>query len=375
MKKKKRAGSPARAPKPPAVAAAPPSRNRCRLLIWVDATPHRARTAKQYQELKKKIEETTAEIEEFERVKAPAYEAWHASTFGPLLTEHRDLSEALTEKLAFVDQVQKEQALRGGSLEAAYQRVLKARSRREAGLQGREGQPTPGEEKEAEEEEEAGGFNSFAAMFREAIRNLLGIDPDDLRASERARFEKAFRRDMGMDGPPVKKPARPAPPGATEAQCKQIYRMLVRKLHPDTGAPVTAQARQLWDDLQDAWQRRDLERLKLIESLVEMQGTGAEPNFSAATLGQLRQIVKELARVWRKTQQHRRSLDDHPASRLADPKSAKRLATTIRAEFGRDIREMRADIAEIEAIIQTWIAPRPPKKGKGASSRQGEFGF
>lgn len=361
---------------PQARRPAPAPRNDCRVLIWVDSAPQRREESKAYVELKRKLTAAAAAVAHFEQVTLPEFERWHASVFGVLLTEQRSLRAAIEEKLALVEEVRDEQWRRGGSEAAAYQRVLRARSRRAAGMAEED---VPAEE---EEDDEA----SFEAMFRETVRNLFGVDVESLRPKDQESMRNAFRRDFG--GPPPKDEPGP-PPGRTrkkekpptpeqtalEARCKQIYRRLVRRLHPDTGVEPSPQARQLWHDLQDAWERRDLERLELLQAVIELQDGGAEAAFAAVSLDRLRRIVRDLARAWREMQKHRRALQRHPAYQLTDPVKAKSMEKIIRAEIKADIRDLQAEISDVDRLIEQWQKSAPKKKSARDLAGQEEFGF
>lgn len=355
-------------------AAAP--RNDCRELIWVDSAPQRREESKAYATLKGNIAAVAAEIEHFQQVTLPEFERWHARSFGVLLTEQRSLQAEIEERAALVDEVRLEQWRQGGSEAAAYQRVMASRAA--AGRAGEGGDHAEGDDPDDE--------SSFEDLFRETVRHLFGVNADDLPRADREFMEAAFRRDLGRDDPPpppppprrARKKEKPPTPQQTalEARCKQIYRRLVRRLHPDTGAESSPQARQLWHDLQDAWQQRDLDRLELLQAMVELQDGGDETGFAAASLDQLRRIVRELARAWRDLQKRRREVKRHPATRLGDPEKAKLLDSAIRAELQEDIRELRAEISEVDSLIARWQkSASSKKKSARPSAGQDELKF
>lgn len=352
------------------------ARNDCRLLVWVDSAPQRRAESKAYVDLKRKIAAAAAEIEQFQQVTLPEFEQWHARAFGALLTEQRSLRAAIEEKLALVQEVGEEQWRRGGSEAAAYQRVLRARARQEAGLA--EEDLSDDDDFEAEEAE-------FRAMFQEAVLRQMGVDVSAMDPEEREILESTFRHAFGAgnpagDPPPPKasrKKEKPLTPQqrALEERCKQIYRALVRRLHPDTGVESTPQTRQLWHDLQDAWQRRDVERLEVLQAVVELQDGGTEAAFAAVSLDRLRRIVRDLARAWQEVQKERRSLQRHPASQRSDPRKARSLETMTRAGLKREIEDLQRGIREVDALIARWQKTKPRGKAGSGSAGQDEFAF
>lgn len=378
MKKKKASQGKKWVLRPPAQRPAAAPRNDCRQLIWVDSAPQRREESKAYVALKKKIATAAAAVEHFERVTLPEFERWHARSFGVLLTEQRALQAAIEEKLALFEEVRDEQWRGGGSEAAAYQRVLRARARRAAGLA--EEDPAAAEDDDFEVDDE----EFFEAMFRDAVHNLFGIDVESLRPKDREAMRNAFRRDYGLptdDDPPpsprARKKEKPATPeqAALETRCKQIYRRLVRRLHPDTGVEPSPQARQLWHDLQDAWQKRDLERLELLQAVVELQDDGTEAAFAAVSLDRLRRIVRELAQAWRDLQKRRQSLQRHPASQLTDPAKAKSLEKKVRTKLQEDIRGLQTEIADVDRLLAQWQKSAPKKKSARDLPGQEHFGF
>lgn len=365
-------------------ARTPSPRNDCRVLIWVDSAPQRREESKAYVDLRKKLTAGAAAVEHFQQVTLPEFERWHAREFGVLLTEQRTLGADLDEKIVLVDEVEKEQWQGGGTEAAAYQRVLRARARRAAGLAD---EPEPADDAEdddddAEDDQEA----ALEALFREMVRDLFGMDPESMRPKDCENLKNSFRRNFGggIPGPdPSPPPGRrrtkekPATPEQTalETRCKQIYRQLVRRLHPDTGVKPSPQARQLWHDLQDAWERRDLERLELLQAVVELRDGGTEDAFAAVSLDRLRRIVRDLARAWREMQKHRRSLQRHPAFQLTDPVKAKSMEKKIRAEIQADIYDLKRGISEMDRLIARWEKGPPKKKSPRGRSGQEELGF
>ena len=82
---------------------------------------------------------------------------------------------------------------------------------------------------------------------------------------------------MGHSTDPDPKPNR-------AARLKDLYRALVRRLHPDSQVEMTPQKTEWWHQAQAAYQIGDPDELELILTLCEIGDTGTTAHTSASML-------------------------------------------------------------------------------------------
>src|SRR5205085_7043269 len=87
------------------------------------------------------------------------------------------------------------------------------------------------------------------------------------------------------------------PAGATEPvtidpRVKEIYRRLVRRLHPDLRADGDATVSSLWHEVQEAYAAGDVARMELLLALSDLSNAPG----ASTTLSQMRSALGELTR-------------------------------------------------------------------------------
>src|SRR5437660_2093689 len=84
----------------------------------------------------------------------------------------------------------------------------------------------------------------------------------------------------------------PPEPGTIDPRVKEIYRRLVRRLHPDLRADGDATVSSLWHEVQEAYAAGDVARMELLLALSDLSNAlGA-----STTLSQMRSTLSELTR-------------------------------------------------------------------------------
>ena len=142
-------------------------------------------------------------------------------------------------------------------------------------------------------------YESIAEMF-EMMTGLPAPDLDKVLERERARsrggeeqFPDASRRH------PERHPEKD--------RLKTLYRKLVRQLHPDGNRNQGWRERELWHEVQAAYQARDLDRLEAAAGRVEMGLNGASAALSVHTLLRLTSdLLRELAGLKKQAARARR---------------------------------------------------------------------
>ena len=94
--------------------------------------------------------------------------------------------------------------------------------------------------------------------------------------------------------------ARPAAPVLAAKRLKELYRAVVRRLHPDSQQEMTAQKTEWWHQAQAAYEAGDAEQLEVILTLCQIGDSGTTAHTSASLLqritAQLKSSLREIKR-------------------------------------------------------------------------------
>ncbi len=81
-----------------------------------------------------------------------------------------------------------------------------------------------------------------------------------------------------------------------DPRVKELYRVLVRRLHPDLRDDASAAVSGLWHEVQEAYAASDVAHMEILLALVDIESN----NMGAQTsIGQMRAILVELERALR----------------------------------------------------------------------------
>jgi hypothetical protein len=357
--------------KPKGARAAAQKRSHDRRMVLLDQQPIRQKAASECSRALARLEKAKTEWNRFQKNDQPAFQRWMTSLFDPLLIRVRGLEAAVSEKELLVHEVEMEMIFGGArSPRAAYREV---RHRRDQPPPPEDAQhvppPPPGQEEsdpydfanlpEFEQEE----------LFEHFVHVVMGMNPDKLNDRTYARMFAEFKADvMGKDrsqqraapAPPPQQPPKPE-----QSRLKELYRLLVRRLHPDTQSESDTAASTLWHEVQEAYGHGNVERLEMLLALTDVQ---ANTTGEHTSVSQMRSVLTELRRSFNQIQRNLRLAKDDPAwdfSRGSDHSALeKRIARELKAQLQRlEIRERQLD-----AEIAQWSTP-PKSRKKPAKGR------
>jgi hypothetical protein len=312
-----------------------PAAGHCRALVLVDGTAIRKKIKQDYEKALRGLESARRELSRFQEADVPQFSRWLNSQFGASLTELRELSQKISANEDLIFQVENEVVFGAGSHARAYQRVMDFR----------ENPPAPAPEFDGNHHNGAGpefGGNPFAGeaeAFAEFLNEAFGdFPPDD--GTDGNPFEPAFG-------------ARAATPAANSVRVKDLYRKLVRLLHPDTQAEMTAQKTEWWHQAQAAYDAGDAEQLEVILTLCEIGASGTTATTTASLLHRITaQLKRTLREIKRQLRSHRKEL----AWNFSVRTDRETLAQRLRLEMTRDLKEMRRHWQETVDLINHWKA-------------------
>jgi hypothetical protein len=308
-----------------------PSKGAWHLLV-IDNEPIRRRALSDYWSAERRLERIRTELDVFERNDIPAFSRWEARTFGALLTEIRETESAAAEKRRIVEAIEEEVIWSGCTRATAYRRVMEGSNQSAAGGEeddepdrenndddGMDSGPGSDGERMFGESDLPPGFDvrdfdrlprSDKAKFRAFYESLAEIyemmtgreapDLDEVLARKRGK-----NRGGGENVPePVDRRAKRHP---DEDRLKTLHRKLVRQLHPDANGIQGWRERELWHEVQAAYQARDLDRLEAAAGRMEMGLDGASAALPVHTLLRLTtDLLRELAGLKKQAARARR---------------------------------------------------------------------
>lgn len=328
-------------------------------LIIVDQEPLRRAAAGQCGKCLEGIEKARADLARFERDDRPAFERWMAAKFGQAMTEIRTLEAQYAEKAGLAEAIEMEMIFGGSQTHhAAYLVVMKRRERVAQGFA-----PEPEEEgAAADEDEDDDGDDmdrfTLGEKFEEYCAQELGVNPEQLNRREYDALFKQFKRKVsGKDAGPEPRQAAPPPrakPGtalAPEARVKELYRMLVRRLHPDTRADGDATVAEVWHEVQAAYASGDVERLETLLAFADVREKRFGPHTS---LAQMRAVMTDLVRTLHALRRSIAEARKAPAWNFTRMLDRVALERQTRVELTRDLVRRRAELADITRVLENW---------------------
>ncbi len=273
--------------------------------MLIDQTPFRQRAAADCSAAMAQLEEARRGWHRFERKDKPAFARWRAREFGALLSRARDVETQIRDCQAIVHEVEMEMRRGFQDAHSAYQRVMARRADPAAAAP----EEKPRAARQAEGPRKLSDFEK-EALFQEWVKRSLGTNPDKMDDEAYSTTFEAFKSHMfrapaeeakpnpGNRQRRREEPSRPetgrsASDEEVDPRIKELYRRLVRRLHPDLRADGSAAVSALWHEVQEAYAAGDVARMEILLALSDIQtnrGTGQ-------TLSQLRALRAELERA------------------------------------------------------------------------------
>ena len=334
---------------------------------------------------KARLERVRRQWHHFERKDKPAFVRWRAREFGALLSKAREVEEQIRDAQALVHEVEMEMRRGFQDAHTAYQQVMFRRANPSAAM----------EQPEAEEAREGRGasrkLSDFEkeALFHEWVQRFLGTNPDKMDDEAYSTTFEAFKSHMfrgAPEEPRVKNVQRPmkqqrveseAEEEVTEAEevkdarVKALYRVLVRRLHPDLRDDAGAGVSALWHEVQEAYAASDVAHLEILLALVDIE---ANTMGAQTSIGQMRAILMELERATRALEKSLREAEGEDAWDFAQcgPNADLRLRVERQLKSELAGRSLRLDV--LTKAIAAW-AQGPTANRKVTPARSGYAGF
>ena len=336
--------------------------NHCRALVKVDGTDARKKVKKDYEKALRDLENSRSTLDQFHKTDKPQFVQWLNSNFGAFLTELRELHLKMEADEAIVFMVENEVMFHGGSYAKAYKRVTQPEEVTE---------PTP-----PPNSGQAGNTGPF-----DPDSDFSDFDDED--EDPMAEFFKAMHEKLGMGDEPWNKPqhgtGQPSE-GSTALpaaqRLKELYRAVVRRLHPDKQQEMTAQKTEWWHQAQTAYESGDAEQLEVILTLCDIGESGTTAHTSASLLHRITaQLRNSLREIKRQINEFRRD----PAWNFSKRNDHAQMAVQISREMTTELAMMRRRCEENQQLIAKWKAAaektKPSRRRQKAQMGTMEFGF
>lgn len=333
-----------------------PRASASRQLILGDGASVRKKARREYDLAKKKLDEARREITRYKSEDCPSFAAWLHRTFGQMLTELRELNRRHQDKAQLIMEVEDICFTEGISMGEAYRLALHRREHPE------EMPPPPKGKAEAGPE-----FSRKSAS--------QDFPPDEELEDEEgfAEFADAFADLFGFHSPPGPKPPGLAPKPNANSRVKELYRILVRKLHPDAHArgQMTPEKLEWWHEVQEAYAAADSERLEIILNLCEMEDGSTASHTSVSMLHRITAGFKaSLRAVKRELSDCRRE----PAWKFNQTSDHAVLERRIRLEMEEERKVLRQMNDEADEVLRDWASLAARKRPAGPRKRKRKTG-
>jgi len=337
-------------------------------LVVVDQKPFLKKALTQCRRLRTELHKKQERLRVFEEEEMSAYQRWFNSEFGGLLTEIREMRNRFASLELIYEELDYCMLVHPGKLREVHAELKKRLE--EGTLHAYEapwsnsGQWDDDEFDDDEDDDEFDDDEEAWEAFEEAEREF------------RKMFERGFR-----DGPDATEDEREPGGGdrrrsgarsrtREDAGVKSLYRTLAKRLHPDHSDLESHIRERRWNELQLAYEERDLEKLRRIEAVCDMDSGGLSISMDLARLRDLaayhRSHVEPVRRALREAKRHP-AFDFETADR-----------EKMRGEAGNELAATRAQLREgIDMLmreIDEFAKLDPPAKDGPVVRWTGTFG-
>jgi len=316
-------------------------------LIRLNTHSIRNKALKDYQKAEKDLERLKIQLRRYHEEDRPGFRSWVHQHFGNLLTRQRELAQALDDKKNLLFDIDTLSFRYRLPKAMAYKKLLWRRSHpAEAEEEDRIWEEAQERKRQRDQrrakpeifpEESDEDFDSGSPFQNEDFSNI----PDD----EWEDFSDYFEEMTGIR-PPKRATQSPKVDGKT---AKDLYRTIVRRLHPDHHGQMTEAVKSLWHEAQAAYRRKDTNALYNILARCE----GGEAGLGAhSAVSLIQNLTRQLKHTLRTTKQEIRQVKRDPAwdykTRIQDPK----FINGMRRQLEMEIADGEWNLQEVEELLK-----------------------
>jgi hypothetical protein len=323
-------------------------------LIPVDSTARRKQERASYQKRAQKLDTDTQRLRSFEEREIPAFELWVQCEFESDITTIRETEAAIESLERLLEDAESYAACKGISERAAFKILDDAR---ESGRYEEIWAELAAQAAAAEDTCDDSERDPLDDFLDEAFA-FLGDDGDD---DDRQAPPDQDRRHASGENPAAK-------------HMRDLYRQLVRVLHPDVNADLTDEQKRLWHEVQEAYEWGDVRRLELLHRAVT-NSDSAQIRLETIPIGDLMALRRGIEARLRSIGRSLRAAKKHPAWDFSairqQPKKLAKLYRDAKQSIEADLEYALARRREMEWIVASFrkiAAKKPAPRGSRSSS-------
>jgi hypothetical protein len=317
----------------------------------------------------------------FERKDKPAFIRWRAREFGALLSRAREVEVQIRDNQALVHEVEIEMRRGFQDAHTAYQRVMFRRANPYAVHEEGTEVPRDGASRTMSDFEKE-------ALFQEWVQRSLGTNPDKMDDEANSTTFEAFKshmfrspleetrpRSINQPRPENRIPVEPEEEGGVEveakvdARMKELYRILVRRLHPDLRADSSVAVSALWHEVQEAYAASDVARMEILLALSDIESNHLGNQTS---ISQMRAVLAELERALRALEKSLLEAEGEDAWNFAQTGPVSDLRARVERELKSNLAARATRLAVLTDTIAAW-AQGPVANRKIIPARHRQF--
>lgn len=375
-------------------------RSTCTAVCVVDQQPFLQAAVKTCRRLSKELDTKREKLRQFEELDQTAFRTWLHHTFGSLLTRTRELQKERADYDFILAQLEACSMFAPEKFDEVYAELME----RKANDTLRGFMPPKPEDDEmddddpfadrppADEEEASGEGDGEADMFRK-LREAFHQDFGHQFSSEQEEldaFKEQLRETFGGFSFDMGEAAVERFEATHKSSVlKALYRVIVKRLHPDRSTMDPSRRDKHWHDLQAAYERGDLEGIRRIEAMCDMEESGLSTGLGLARLRELAgYYLDHLGPLRAALSDAKKDPSFGFATQGAGPALKAKVGRDLNAviqHMTRDIEALKADIEEMamesefedddeddeddEEFLNALlgrVAAKAPKKGKQA---------
>lgn len=325
----------------------------CGALVLVDGTAIRKKIKKDYEKALRDLDTSRQLLDRFHQADLPSFTRWLNSHFGALLTEIREVGQKLAADQELIFLIESEMMCGAGSYARAYKQVIEHLEN-----------PEP-----RQPQDDSGPSEEWDPFGAASDSDPTDGDEDPVNAFFDALFgdQSWDRGPKGKQGASAGNPVEAATPAPGVSRLKELYRELVRCLHPDTQREMTAQKTEWWHQVQAAYEAGDAEQLEVILTFCKIGESGPSADTSASLL---QRITMQLKNSLRQVKHQLAELRRDPAWGFSVRTNHDVLTVQLRRALTADLKGMREHWQHTQHLLATWRSAserlRPPRRRKRA---------
>ncbi len=316
-------------------------------LVWTDASKRRRKVLKKYLQQTKEFSRLTQILKKHEDEDAEAFRRWVSGIFLPRIDEMETLAGEIQRLDELLRSLRRYQDATG---ESRYQSYLKVSAAQADGT--------------LEE------FMGVHCREHDLFRSDHSSDFEDLFGFFGGNQSEDFchqdsKGDFWQEGPRDASASSQRASADGNSLLKDLYRKLVRALHPDLGHETNDEQSHRWAAVQDAYRYQDVAKMRELydKILGNTKGTSRnEPSLEELPLGELMTLVSKINHQLREIRRKLVFARDEPHwdfQKLQETGSGKivSLRQRLENEFRRDRAHRQDMLRALKQKLKRWSSP------------------